>query len=327
LVYHGGARKIKKGMIDFSYSTNPYYPRFIKLRLKRAKFELYPYCEDTLEERIRSSFNLEGEVTIGAGVTELLYMVAYATRKVPSLIMRHTYGEYQRVSRLFDKQVDFINSLDPQVEDFSSKGSHTIFFANPNNPTGKLYDYIEELIDSAERNGSLVILDESFIKFADRSPRYTLRDNVVVLRSFTKEYNMPGIRAGYAISSKVMKKKMVEYRMPWGIGATGCAAIDAILENQGYLKSTIPKVKNERNKIINELRLKTEANFFLAEVKSAEYAVKMLAENGILVRNCSSFGLPSMIRFSVRKPNENKKLVSELLKLEYLSQPAGIHFA
>lgn len=326
MVYHGGAREIKKGMIDFSYSTNPYYPRFIKMRLKRAKFELYPYCEDSLEERIKSSFNLEGEVTVGAGITELLYMVAYATRKVPSLIMRHTYGEYRKVSMLFDKQVDFINSLDPQVEDFAGKRFHTVFFANPNNPTGKLYDYIEELVDYAERNNSLVVLDESFIKFADRSPRYTLRDNVIVLRSFTKEYNMPGIRAGYAISSKGMKKKMVEYRMPWGMGTAGCAAIDAILENKGYLKSTIPKVKNERNKIGNKLKLRTEANFFLAEVKSAEYAVKMLAENGILVRDCSSFGLPSMIRFSVRKPNENKKLVSELLKLEYLSPPAGIQF-
>ncbi len=327
MVYHGGAREIKRGMIDFSYSTNPYYPRFIKTRLQRAKFELYPYCEDNLEEKIKSSFNFEGEITVGAGVTELLYMVAYATRKVPSLIMRHTYGEYQRVSMLFDKQVDFINSLDPQVDDFSGKGSHTVFFANPNNPTGKLYDYIEELIDDAERNGSLVILDESFIKFADRSPKYSIRDNVVVLRSFTKEYSMPGIRAGYAISSKSMKKKMVEYRMPWGIGAAGCAAIDAILENQGYLESTIQKVKNERNKIGNKLKLKTEANFFLAEVKSAEYAVKMLAKNGILVRDCSSFGLPSMIRFSVRKPNENKKLVSELLKLEYISRPAGIQFS
>ncbi|MGC8662008.1 MAG: aminotransferase class I/II-fold pyridoxal phosphate-dependent enzyme [Nitrososphaeria archaeon] len=317
---------IRKGAIDFSYSTNPYSPRFIERYLKQAEFEKYPYCEDGLEEKIKSKFGIREEVTLGAGITELLYMVAHATRKAPSMIMRHTYGEYERVSRLFGKPVHFIDSLDPDVGVFSSKKNFTIFFANPNNPTGKLYDYIEELIDSTQRNNSTLVLDESFINFADRKPKYSFADNLIVLRSFTKEYGIPGIRIGYAISTKSFKKKLAEYRMPWGIGAAGCAAIDAILKNQSYLSTTLPKIKNERYKLEKRLGLRTGANFFLAEVADAGEATRLLEENGVLVRDCTSFGLPAMIRFSVKKPKENRKLVAALVKLKRLSLPSGVRY-
>ncbi len=326
MVYHGGARNLKAGEIDFSYSTNPYRPAFIYRYLKAVKFERYPYCEDELEEKIKLRFNIHEEVTVGAGVTELLYMVAHVTRGMPSLIMKHTYGEYERVSRLFNKPVHLIDSLDPNLEEFTGKNNFTIFFANPNNPTGKVYSYIEELIDCAQRNNSILILDESFISFTDERPKYNFADNLIVLRSFTKEYNIPGIRIGYAISSKAFKKKLVKFRMPWGMGATGCAAIDAILKNRGYLASTLPKIKKERNRLKRELGLNTNANFFLADVGRADEAVRQLERNGILVRNCASFGLPSMIRFSVKKPKENKKLRDELLKLKQLSLPSGIQY-
>ncbi|MCL4343720.1 MAG: aminotransferase class I/II-fold pyridoxal phosphate-dependent enzyme [Nitrososphaerota archaeon] len=322
MVYHGGSRDIRDGTIDFSYSTNPYRPRFIERYLKMAQFEKYPYCEDELEKEIKSKFGIEGEVTIGAGITELLYMVAHATRKSPSVIMKHTYGEYERVSGLFEKPVHFIDSLDPGVGEFLGKKNSTIFFANPNNPTGKLYDYISELIDGAERNNSTLILDESFISFADRKPKYSFADNLIVLRSFTKEYNVPGIRIGYAISTGSFKKKLVEYRMPWGIGAAGCMAIKAILENRGYLKSTLPKIKNERKRLEKKLGLRTDANFFLADVEDAAKITRQLVDGGVLVRDCTSFGLPTMIRFSVKKPRENGKLVARLLKLKRLSLPS-----
>ncbi|MEM0145653.1 MAG: aminotransferase class I/II-fold pyridoxal phosphate-dependent enzyme [Conexivisphaerales archaeon] len=324
LVYHGGARDVKKGTIDFSYSTNPYRPRFIERYLKMVEFEKYHYCEDRLEEKIKKVFDVKEEVTIGAGITELLYMVAHATRKEPSIIMRHTYGEYERVSKLFGKPVHYIDSIDPDVGVFLDKKNSTIFFANPNNPTGKLYDYMKELIDSTERNNSTLVLDESFISFADKRPKYAHTENLIVLRSFTKEYNVPGIRIGYAISTMPFKKKLTEYRMPWGIGAAGCMAIEAILENRNYLALTLPKIKKERKRLENVLGLRTNANFFLAEVSDAKRATGQLYENGVLVRDCTSFGLSSMIRFSVKKPKENSKLVEELLKLKQLSPPSEV---
>lgn len=326
MVYHGGNMGIRKGAVDFSYSTNPYTPRFIERYLKMAEFEKYPYCEDRLEEKIKSKFGIREEVTLGAGITELLYMVAYATRKEPSMIMKHTYGEYERVSGLFGKPVHFIDSLDPDLREFSGKKYFTIFFANPNNPTGKLYDHIEELIDSTERNNSTLVLDESFINFADRRPKYSFADNLIVLRSFTKEYGIPGIRIGYAISTKPLKKKLTEYRMPWGIGGAGCAAIEAILKDRSYLATTLPKIKHERYKLEKRLGLRTHANFFLAEVEDAGEATRLLEKNGVLVRDCTSFGLPSMIRFSVKKPKENRKLAAALVKLKKLSLPSGVQY-
>lgn len=307
MVYHGGAREEEYGMLDFSYSVNPYKPPFLK-DLLNTDFTKYPYCE-SLEEKIKEKYGIEEEVVIGAGITEMLYMVSYALKKKNAIFMTNTYGEYERMASLFNMKKYYVNDIDPDLDNFKIKNG-VIFFANPNNPTGKYYRNIEELFQIAEKNNSYVVLDEAFIDFTN-AKKIVYTDNVIVLRTFTKSFGLPGIRAGYAFGNKKIIDKMKEFRMPWSMGAIGCRFIDHALKSDSFLKISMEKIWNERKRIEMETGLKTHANFFLADA-GFKGLREILKQKNILVRDCTSFKLPNAIRFSIRKKYENNILLREL---------------
>ncbi|MFP3317802.1 MAG: aminotransferase class I/II-fold pyridoxal phosphate-dependent enzyme [Thermoplasmata archaeon] len=307
MVYHGGARENEIGLIDFSYSVNPYRPPFLK-RLLNSDLTVYPYCE-SLEEKLKEKYKIDEEVVIGAGITELLYMVSYALKKKRAMFMLHTYGEYERMADLFGMKKNFIKDIDPDLTSFKIENG-IVFFANPNNPTGKYYRNIEELFQIAERNNSIVVLDEAFIDFSKWKTTY-YPDNVIVLRSFTKSFGLPGIRAGYAFGDKKIIKRMRDFRMPWSLGVLGCKFIDFAIKNDYFLKISIEKIWKERERIEKLTGLKTHANFFLADAGFPGLR-EILKKKGILVRDCSSFKLPNAIRFSIKKRYENDLLLEEL---------------
>ncbi len=309
MVYHGGAKENEKGLLDFSYSVNPYKVPFMRDLLK-VDFNSYPYC-DSLENKIKERLKISQEVVIGAGITELLYMVSYALRKKDAMFMAHTYGEYERMADIFNMRKHYVESIDPDLTSFDIKNG-IIFFANPNNPTGKFYHDIEILFETAEKYNSFIVLDEAFIDFVDYD-NVNYPENVIVLRSFTKSFGLPGIRAGYAFGNENVIKKMKEFRMPWSLGSLGCKFIELALKNYYYLKNSIKKISQERKRIENITGLKTDANFFLADA-GFKGLNEILKKSGILVRDCSSFGLPNAIRFSIKKKRENDILLKEIEK-------------
>lgn len=311
-VYHGGAREWEKDFIDFSQSVNPYYPSFLKKYLIKAEIERYPYCEERYEETIKKVVGTE--VALGAGVTELYYMAFYAVKDLEYIVYpEYTYSEIKRLAFLFNKRSKTINKLLPNLDDFPIIKNSAYFVVNPDNPTGKYYEFLEELSDELLKVNSMLIIDESFMPFTGKD-KFLLKENVIGLRSFTKIFGIPGIRIGYAYGPKNIIEKMKEFKMPWSLGAFGCAALRGILSKEGeeFLKQTIPKVKKETRRISNYLGLKTDANFFFAKVENFQALLQKLRENKILVRDCTSFGLSGYIRFSVKKKNENNKLIKIL---------------
>ncbi|MBD6955385.1 MAG: aminotransferase class I/II-fold pyridoxal phosphate-dependent enzyme [Thermoplasmata archaeon] len=320
MVFHGGAKEGEENLLDFSYSVNPYRPPFLK-RLLNTDLTVYPYCE-SLENKIKEKYGIDNDVLIGAGITELLYMASFAMRGKDAMFMVHTYGEYERMANLFGMKSFRVKDLDPPMESFSIKEG-VIFFSNPNNPTGKYYSNIEDLFYKAERNNSIVVLDEAFIDFSERRPKF-YPDNVIVLRSFTKSFGLPGIRAGYAFGERRIIDRMREFRMPWSLGGLGCKFIWYALRNDGYLKASLEKIWKERRRIEYLTNLRTHANFFLAYSESGD-VWKKLRERGVLVRDCSSFGLQGSIRFAIRKKRENDILLKELSHFN-LGLPKGIDY-
>ncbi|MFP3224693.1 MAG: aminotransferase class I/II-fold pyridoxal phosphate-dependent enzyme [Nitrososphaeria archaeon] len=324
-VYHGGARDDEKELIDFSQSVNPYYPKFLKKYLKEAEINRYPYCEEKYENMIREKLKLdELEVTLGAGVTELLYMTFYMIKNYEEVVLlSHTYSENKRLSYLFNKKPLFIEKLVPTFEDFENFGLRrraVYFIVNPDNPTGIYYGFLRALAEELNVLDSLLVIDESFLPFTEHRNEYIKMENVIALRSFTKAFGIPGIRVGFAYGPKDKILKMKEFRMPWSIGAYGCAALKGILlEGDNFLNVTLKKVEKERDRISKKLKLKTDANFFLAKVPDSKKLIKELREKGILVRDCQSFGLENAIRFSVRKRNENNMLLKALENVEIAS--------
>ncbi|WP_297418965.1 aminotransferase class I/II-fold pyridoxal phosphate-dependent enzyme [Thermococcus sp.] len=310
--YHGGARE--EGLIDFSASLNPYPPEWLDRMFERAKgiSGRYPYYE-RLEEGL--SGLVGEEVAVTAGITEALYLLGtLALRGRRVVIPRHTYGEYERVARIFGARVLKGPNEPAKLAELVERES-VIFFCNPNNPNGRYYmpRELKPLIDTVEDKNALLVLDEAFIDFVKgaKSPK---GENLLKLRTFTKSYGLPGIRVGYVIG---FPEALRSVRMPWGVGSTGLAFLEFLLEDGfEHLRKTMPLIWREKERMEKALGVKSDTNFFTMQVGDARETVETLKKRGILVRDCTSFDLPEYVRFSVRKPEENGKLIEALKEAE-----------
>jgi len=306
--YHGGARE--DGLLDFSASLNPYPPEWLDEMFERAKeiSDRYPYYD---ELEVALSELVGEEVTVTAGITEALYLFGIlALRGKKVIIPGHTYGEYERVARIFGGTVVKGPNEPEKLAEMVERNS-VVFFCNPNNPDGRFYRVkeLKPLLDAAEDRKALLVLDEAFIDFVKdaESPE---GENVVKLRTFTKSYGLPGIRVGYVIGFPDAFKSV---RMPWSIGSMGVAFMEFLLEDGfEHLRKTMPLIWREKKRMERALGVKSDANFFIKRVGDAKKVVEALKERGILVRDCMSFGLPEFVRFSVRRPEENERLVRAL---------------
>jgi histidinol-phosphate aminotransferase len=271
----------------------------------------YPYYEE-LEKALGEL--VDGQVTVTAGITEALYLLgilALRGRKV--VIPRHTYGEYERVARIFGTKVVKGPNEPEKLAELVERNS-VVFFCNPNNPDGRFYRVkeLKPLLDAVEDRKALLILDEAFIDFVERleSPE---GENIVKLRTFTKSYGLPGIRVGYVLG---FKEAFRSVRMPWSIGSTGLAFLEFLLKDGfEHLRKTMPLIWREKERLEKELRVKSDANFFIKRVGDAKGFAEALKRRGILVRDCTSFGLPEYVRFSVRRPEENSALIDAFREL------------
>ena len=304
-VHHGGARE--EEVFDFSASLNPYPPEWLDGMFQRAKeiSNSYPYYKGVEEELAE----LVGEpLTVTAGVTEALYLIGIlALRGRGVVIPLHTYGEYERVARIFGAEVVKGPNEPGKLAELVEKGS-VVFFCNPNNPDGKFYRVgeLKPLLDAVEEKEALLILDEAFIDFV-KNPESPKRENVVKLRTFTKSYGLPGIRVGYVLGFEDAFRSV---RMPWSIGSAGVAFLEFLIEDGfEHLRRTMPLIWREKKRLEKALSVRSDANFFIKCVGNAGKFIEAMKKRGILVRNCESFGLPNYVRFSVRKPEENDKLI------------------
>jgi len=311
--YHGGARE--EGLLDFSASLNPYPPEWLDEMFRRAKeiSTRYPYYE-RLEGELAE---LIGEpLTVTAGITEALYLLGIlALRGKKAIIPEHTYGEYERVSRIFGTRVVKGPNEPEKLAELVERNS-VVFFCNPNNPDGRFYSVreLKPLLDAVEDRGALLVLDEAFIDFV-KKPDSPKGENIVKLRTFTKSYGLPGIRVGYVLG---FEEAFRSVRMPWSIGSTGVAFLEFLIEDGfEHLRRTMPLIWREKERIEKALGVKSDANFFIKRVGNAEGFVEAMKKRGILVRSCVSFGLPEHVRFSVRKPEENNKLIRAFRELGF----------
>jgi histidinol-phosphate aminotransferase len=175
------------------------------------------------------------------------------------------------------------------------------------------------IMDRVEDTDSLLILDEAYIDFvADGKTNMKLRDrldNVIVLRSLTKSYTIPGLRIGYAISSEKNIKILRKVKPPWTVSIFAQKVGVVALKHESFIENSVRKILKSKIVIESILPVKTDANFYLYHVGDAKRTVEYLLKIGIFVRDCTSFNLPEHIRFSVRKDSENMMLIDALKNL------------
>lgn len=337
---HGGDVWSHYPVIDFSSNTNPLGPpeRVLKA-LKENLWRVSHYPDDSgrvLREVLAGYAGVdEGNIILGNGSTEIIknFIEAFISRGDRVLLPFPTYSEYEYQALLRGAEVSYVSPR----KDFSfsvqavvsalEENAKALFLCNPNNPTGKTLkkEALERVLEAAHGEEVFVLLDEAYIEFAskpgfDRAAEY---ENLLVSRSLTKFYTLPGLRLGYGISNKRIIDVLEKLRIPWNVNALAQIAGMEALKDEDFVRESRRFIREERKFLqgeIEKIGLRTVAsdtNFFLinlgGRITSAELKAKLL-DKKILIRDCSSFkGLgDDYIRVSVKQREDNLRLIEEL---------------
>jgi len=360
-VIHGGnvyraARLLSRDpsdLCDFSASINPLgVPLAARRVLQTAinKVQHYPDPEGmVLVQAIAARHGIAPDnVLLGNGTMELIYAFPAALNVGHGLILGPTFSEYERVLTLAHARVtrivarsenDFrppVHEVLEQLEQPPSFGSgkrrlpiDAVFLCNPNSPTGHgvSRNSVYRLLEAVKRQRGCLIVDETFVEFCEEKSaiqRAVRDDSLLVLRSFTKFYGIPGLRIGYVVGTAKSLRGIRDRLPPWSVNALAQEAALACLQDHRYRKRTLLFIQKERpvfrlalERIPGVRVYPSSANFFLVELPGplTSHQVRVtLMERGYLVRDCSNYpGLHErMLRFAVRTSRENARLVKHL---------------
>ena len=328
---------------DFSASINPLGPSPLALQAIQEHLSALVHYPDRacrpLREALGRLYELEAVlILIGNGSTELIHLIPGALNLRRLLIPVPSFSEYEAAARLAGCRIDFFHLQEENqfqlvpaaLIEASTPETEALFLCNPNNPTARLLPKADVLriVQAAGERGIRVILDEAFIDYAEEASligETKRHPHLIVLRSFTKFYGLPGLRVGYLVADPALRTALEKAQVPWSVNHLAQAAAAASLDDPGYVRESLAAVEEERRFLsgaLSELRgiavFPSEANYILLKL-SDRFDLKALdaalVQAKILVRNCRSFrGLgPRHLRVAVRSRRENAKLI-RLLK-------------
>ena len=324
-----------RDVLDFSVCTNPFMPPpGVKEMMGSLPVERYPDPQSSqLRRALAVKLGVPPEnILVGSGTTELIRLVAtaYFRRTDPVLILEPTYGEYEVAARLSGARVlkfraDEKDGFSPRLPDFidviRARKPRAVFICNPDNPTGRYLsrDAITAVLDNL--GDGLLVLDEAYVAFTAESwdsLDLAGRGNVVVLRSMTKDYGLPGLRLGYAVACREIIDALRLVAPPWNVNIVAQEVGLAVLAREEYLKQSLCQVREAGRFLAAEIGrlgfevLPSDTHYFLVKVGNAGALQRSLLKKGFLVRDCSSFGLKEYVRVSPRAMPECVRLVEAL---------------
>jgi histidinol-phosphate aminotransferase len=322
-------------IVDFSASISPLGPPpYVWDTIARIDLSAYPDPECwALREAISTVLGIDpSHIIAGNGSTELIHLLtrAYLREGQTACILTPTFGEYEAACRLTGARVTRMEAQ--VVQGFQWDVHHVcqcireerprlVFLCNPNNPTG-VYTKCEDVQTLTETlEDGYLVLDEAYISFVDgvwNSLRLLEMGNLIVLRSMTKDYALPGLRLGYTVAPIKMCQFLSIYQPSWNVNALSQAVGVAVLSDKEYLDRVQEYVRHGKSYLQQELKamglrfLPSAANFLLIEVGDGAGIRARLLQRGICVRDCTSFGLPQYIRIGIRTLPDCQRLIAAL---------------
>jgi len=330
---------------DFCYLVNPYFPT-IKMQeeMKAYFYELlsqYPSGQGTQRLLAGKMFGIEAEnIIVGNGAAELIRALAKSIDGTFGIVFP-TFNEYpesigyDRVVRFIPKNRDFTYTID-NILQLANKCDN-ILLINPDNPSGNFIKK-EELLILADRllvMGKNFILDESFIDFSDNGEKESMINqdiidkysNLVILKSISKSYGVPGIRLGVLATSNTQLLSSIYQEISiWNINSYGEFFLQIIGKyKKEYTKSCF-EISQERDRFYLRLQeipylrvIFSQANYFLVEVlgrfNATELTQKLLWEDDIYIKDLTGkigFENKEYIRIAVRDFSDNELLIKKL---------------
>lgn len=333
-----------ENILDFSANINPLGPSPWALRRIRRDLPLIRFYPDTenreLRDLLANEVSIEGDcILFGNGATPLLHLIPRVLKPRVAVLLEPCFSEYSsalerescQIHRLILNPEEGFHLQPEQLFDSLRRTRPDILIlGNPNNPTGKLIPrpLLSELIDVCSKRRIYLVLDESFLDFtehpscaceAPKNPR------LVVVRSLTKFWALPGLRIGYLVAHRSLVTKLSAGYEPWPVNILASAAAAESLRDLHYREQTLKVIRRERHFLMDQLStlawlepVPSEANFLLVRITTPGINSTILCERfarrNILIRDGTGFpGLGRRyFRVAIRRHSENQRLIEEL---------------
>ncbi|OUQ20276.1 threonine-phosphate decarboxylase CobD [Lachnoclostridium sp. An138] len=328
-------------LLDFSANINPLgmppgVREAVVESLEQSLCYPDPFCRRLRRELAEHTGQKPEHILCGNGGADLIYRLVYALRPKKALVTAPAFAEYEEALVQTETEILFHElGENPVTEAFLERLSpdlDLVFLCNPNNPTGLLTEkpLIRKLLDRTRELGARLLLDECFLDFVPEEAAYTAADllekypNLVILKSFTKLFAIPGLRLGYVLCSDTeLLSQMQKAGQPWAVSEPAQAAGIAALRSEGFQEQTIRLVTEERaflKKALEDLGfhvLDGQANYLCFRAQGDENLTERLLREGILLRSCANYrGLgKDYYRTAVRSRKENERLLAALGKV------------
>ncbi|MCS6850734.1 MAG: threonine-phosphate decarboxylase CobD, partial [Gemmataceae bacterium] len=273
-------------------------------------------------------------VLVGNGSTELIDLVVRVIRPARVAIAEPTFTEYLRASLAAGAAIDhwLAEGDDFCPRPFDPAGADLVWLCHPNNPTGQLWPRAELLAWMAACPATVFVVDEAFMPFVAEESNHSVveeaarRPNLIVLRSLTKYYALPGLRLGYAVASPTWAVRLRRQQSPWSVNGLAQVVGAAILtdpDHGEYQRRTRTWLDTARPTLTAALRrlegvepLPSTANFVLVRLHrgNGPELTQRLRRRNMLIRDASNFvGLDRRyVRIAVRTAEEHEPLLGEL---------------
>jgi len=313
----------------------------VKQVLNNRNFDLSKYPDSkaqVLRKEISNKFNCDfNKIICGAGSDEIIQMICQLYLKqsdeviVPqySFLMYRIYAQIVGAKVIFSKEKDFKVSVLEIIKKVTKK-TKIVFIANPNNPTGTYLNKLElvELRKKLKKN-ILLVLDDAYFEYMkkkDYTPSLDLfknKDNVVVIRTFSKIYGLASLRIGWGYAPKKIIDAMNVIKPPFNVNQLAQDAAVEALKDKNFINKSVKHNIIEANKIKNILEKigifsnEVTANFLLLNFDkckfSANYVFKKLQSKKIILRSTKKgYNIKNKLRLTIGSSKDNAKFISAI---------------
>ncbi|RKL66200.1 threonine-phosphate decarboxylase [Salipaludibacillus neizhouensis] len=330
-------------VIDFSANINPLGPpTWMKKELGKHFTELIKYPDPTYFKARKSlafSEDLQpDQVLVTNGGAEAIFLIAKLFEGKQAIVVHPTFLEYERACFHYHLKVkDAFFSLDEEFDlpidkmIMECKTTDVMFLCRPNNPSGTIIkeETVRRLLIEGKKHNTYIVVDEAFVDFlpgeeASLSGLLSDYENLIILRSMTKMYAIPGLRVGYILADKKIIKQAGDGQIPWSVNTLAANFIPGMVEDKLFLEKTKTWLQTELTFLREELdklnfyMSSTHVNFYLLRDREfpmeTDLLFKHLLKAGIVARHTFNFkGLDGhFLRLAVRSSHENKVLLEAL---------------
>ncbi|MDA8793435.1 histidinol-phosphate aminotransferase family protein [Bacteriovoracaceae bacterium] len=344
---HGGY--YRHGFIDHAYLYNLYFPpEAILSKFKKNMHNLvlnYPVAQDALAELTGEIIDQPPErIVVGNGAAELIKIISGQIAK-KIIVPVPSFNEYVNAApkkNVIEFPLEF-PSFHLDVDKFALEAikvnADIAIVVTPNNPTSMLVpkDDLIRLARKLESHNCLLVIDESFLDFAEHPEKISLENeieefpNMAILKSMSKSYGIGGIRIGYMLSANSKFTKLVRASIPiWNINGFAEEFLRLLPDYKQEFIDSCKQVRSDRDKLYHGLcRIdgmtvyKPDANFVFCRLpdnvpNASAISKELFIKHNMYIKDCAGKSQPDSnryLRIASRKETENMRLVEALIDI------------